>query len=661
MSRTKIFLTGRDFVNWATDDDFNLTKSALERFAEVVTDVQACDVIHSVNWHSLLGLDSALLREKVVVSHIPHDVRNMLGQPEYLKVAPYVDRWAVPSKKAERYAGQLGLNPALVPYGIDAKTFYPIDDQASLREKYGLPTDRYLIGSFQRDTEGRDLKTPKYVKGPDVFLTIVKRIYENNNNVHVVLAGPRRFWLRDRLKAAGIPYTFVGQANGGRDDIKQNTLDQSTINELYNALDLYVVASRLEGGPKAVLECAATRTKIISTDVGQAADVLHAKQIYRDVFAASDLALADIGYGELDQYCGGNFERAKQHSIERVAARWGELYSAGLGKTPPPSCFKPLYKLPKRNPWHRLLNGLFRKRLTIYFKFHRGPWGGGNQFLKALTDALRRRGWWVGNALDFSPRVFLFNSFHAQFGDSIPAGSASTLMVHRIDGPTFLIRGKDFEVDESVFSLNASLADVSVFQSPWSLFETLNLGFKPVNPVLITNAVNPRIFNRQGRVPFSEDRRIRLISTSWSDNPRKGGAIYKWLDDNLDWDRYEYTFVGRASEKLTNIRVMEPVPSKELAEILRQHDIYITASDNDPCSNALVEALACGLPAIYYNRGGHASLVGFGGLPFDRSEEIPELLERMVSNYAYFQDLISISDMNNIAAKYERCFGLNKQ
>ena len=37
------------------------------------------------------------------------------------------------------------------------------------------------------------------------------------------------------------------------------------LNELYNCLDLYIVSSRLEGGPQAIIECALSKTPIIST------------------------------------------------------------------------------------------------------------------------------------------------------------------------------------------------------------------------------------------------------------------------------------------------------------------------------------------------------------------------------------------------------------
>ena len=52
------------------------------------------------------------------------------------------------------------------------------------------------------------------------------------------------------------------------------------VNELYNLLDLYIVSSRIEGGPQAILECAASKTPILSTKVGVAPEVLHQDSIY---------------------------------------------------------------------------------------------------------------------------------------------------------------------------------------------------------------------------------------------------------------------------------------------------------------------------------------------------------------------------------------------
>ena len=46
---------------------------------------------------------------------------------------------------------------------------------------------------------------------------------------------------------------------------------------------------------------------------------------------------------------------------------------------------------------------------------------------------------------------------------------------------------------------------------------------------------------------------MRLIATSWSDNPRKGVDVLEWLDRNLDRDP-EVTFAGRTQAKFESIR-----------------------------------------------------------------------------------------------------------
>mgnify|MGYP003754004309 FL=1 len=64
---------------------------------------------------------------------------------------------------------------------------------------------------------------------------------------------------------------------------------------MYSCLDLYLVTSRVEGGPLAIPECAATRTPILSHYVGLAQDgLLHDKCILRtDVDYNESLSMID--------------------------------------------------------------------------------------------------------------------------------------------------------------------------------------------------------------------------------------------------------------------------------------------------------------------------------------------------------------------------------
>jgi glycosyltransferase involved in cell wall biosynthesis len=124
---------------------------------------------------------------------------------------------------------------------------------------------------------------------------------------------------------------------------------------------------------------------------------------------------------------------------------------------------------------------------------------------------------------------------------------------------------------------------------------------------------------------------VRVVATSWSDNPRKGGDALAWLDRELDHTRYELTFAGRAPARYEHVALVGPLDSNALAELLRAQDVYVAPSYDDPCSNALLEALACGLPAVYRDSGGHPELVGGGGLPFRADEELGDVLERLVA------------------------------
>ena len=272
----------------------------------------------------------------------------------------------------------------------------------------------------------------------------------------------------------------------------------------------------------------------------------------------------------------------------------------------------------------------------------------------ALRKALLKRGVNVReNELSENIDAFILNSIHFDVERFLEFSQKHKLnVIHRIDGPIYLIRGYDREKDELCYQLNAQFASATVLQSAWCYRHIVKMGYRPLTPVVIHNAVDSEIFHAIGRPTFDTNRKIRLISSSWSNNPRKGGPIYKWIEEHLDWDRYEYTFVGNVSEEFTRAKHIPPVSSEELAEILRRHDIYITASQNDPCSNALIEAMACGLPALYLNDGGHPELVGYGGLPFESESEILPQLDKLADNYHMYQSLIAVSNIDEVADKY---------
>ncbi|MBK8782829.1 MAG: glycosyltransferase [Anaerolineales bacterium] len=301
-----------------------------------------------------------------------------------------------------------------------------------------------------------------------------------------------------------------------------------------------------------------------------------------------------------------------------------------------------------------LLAGQFTSAdLSIFHEFEPPPTGGGHQFLRAFVRQVEARNLRVeNNSISRTTKACLFNSFNFRETRLQRLKHGSVMYVHRVDGPVDVYRGSDGGVDRHVYEVNQKFATKSIFQSAYSLQKHLELGMSFHNPVVILNAADPDIFHPRGRVTLSRDRKIRLIAVSWSNNLNKGAPVYQWLDEHLDWDRFEFTFVGQSQIAFKNIRMMPPVDSYKLAALLREHDVYITASKNDPCSNSLIEALTCGLPAVYLQSGGHPEIVNQAGAGFEAAEQIPELLDQIVELYEAFQSRISNPSIQEVSEQY---------
>lgn len=278
--------------------------------------------------------------------------------------------------------------------------------------------------------------------------------------------------------------------------------------------------------------------------------------------------------------------------------------------------------------------------------------GGGAKFLNFLRNYFIDNNLYTDNYEEAD--VILFNSHH--FSKKVVEAKSQypgKIFVHRIDGPMRLYTKLRDKRDYLVNILNSLVADGTVFQSQWSKQENLRLGLKKNNfETVIINATDEGVFNREGKIAFDKNRKIRLIANSWSNNPKKGFAVYEWLDNNLDFDKYEMKFIGRSFLRFKNIHHLDFLSSSELAEELRKSDIYITGSENDPCSNSLIEALSCGLTVLAFNNGGHPEILGQAGELFTNADEIPGLLNKIIQDYPEYQRHIKTEKIKKTGEAY---------
>ena len=121
----------------------------------------------------------------------------------------------------------------------------------------------------------------------------------------------------------------------------------------------------------------------------------------------------------------------------------------------------------------------------------------------------------------------------------------------------------------------------------------------------------------------------------------KGFEIYRFIDsclaDPMYSSVYEFTFIGNmpVGVELSNSKVFEPMHGNELYDELAKHDVYVTASINEPAGMHHIEASCSGLPILYRkNGGGISEYCEHYGIEYFGSEDFWEKLECMSTDIA---------------------------
>ena len=262
-------------------------------------------------------------------------------------------------------------------------------------------------------------------------------------------------------------------------------------------------------------------------------------------------------------------------------------------------------------------------KVYIEYQFREGPYGGANQFLKCLRDYLVREGHYseTPEEADF----ILIN--HTNIRPALmelKKNRPEKIFIHRMDGPVAKHRRNSKILDRQSFFLDKILCDGTVFQSRWTMESCKEEGYKETGKTaVIHNAPDPVIFSRgkrEKRVKTSE--KCRLVSTSWSDNSNKGFDVLQYLDEHLDYNRYDFTFIGNSPIKFKNIIQIPPLNSRELSDELVKYDVFVAVSKSESCSNSLLEALNCGLVAAARESGCYREVIKGGGVLAENAEEL---------------------------------------
>ena len=336
-AHSRLFVAG-DGNRWAiADDAAEVSRIAARLGIEVgperwIARVRNQSVFHTSQF-TLIGLPFERDGNRLGVAYL-HGRPGTPGHPEFDTCYETVrrrheelDRVQVSNRAMEELVLGTGIAPEKVfriPICVDTERFRLRDDasRAAARQAIGLPDSAFVAGSFQKDGVGwAEGLEPKLIKGPDVLLDAAERLRRDVPGLHVLLTGPARGFVAAGLDRLGIPYTHVHLS--GLDAVAQ----------AFRAVDVCLVTSRDEGGPKAVLESMATGVPLVTTDVGQAADLVRDGENgwLRPVEDAEGLAeaaahVARAPADELARVGAAARATAEENSWVALGPRWAELF-----------------------------------------------------------------------------------------------------------------------------------------------------------------------------------------------------------------------------------------------------------------------------------------------------------------------------------------------
>jgi glycosyltransferase involved in cell wall biosynthesis len=271
--------------------------------------IKKSDIVWIISPWTWKKLSKSQIKKKKVLVTIHHIDENKFNMEDFESLDQYVNFYHVISKITQAKLQKITNKKIFYsPFWINENNWFEIKNKTKLKEKFDINNEEFLIGSFQRDTE-IDGKSPKLEKGPDNLLKIILDYKLIGKDIKVILCGTRRDYIINELNQNNIKFSYF------------EMISTKELNELYNILDLYVVSSRVEGGPAAIMEAALAKTPLISTDVGLASEILHSKSIFNMENHISAVPNVDYAYQKAIQY---NIPKGFEFYLEM----FGEIYES---------------------------------------------------------------------------------------------------------------------------------------------------------------------------------------------------------------------------------------------------------------------------------------------------------------------------------------------
>ncbi|HJU43023.1 MAG TPA: glycosyltransferase, partial [Vicinamibacterales bacterium] len=205
-------------------------------------------VIHTYHGHVLDGYFSAAATRVIIA------VERALARvsDRIVAISP-----AIKSELLQTYRIGRDRQYRIVPLGFDLSPFAAVNDasRAAARQALNIRADVPVLATVGRLTA---------IKQPRLFLDVVRLVAERHPNVIALVAGDGELRGEVEQYAAQLGIADRVRLLGWRRDLAT----------IYAATDVFLLTSRNEGTPVALIEAMASGTPGVSTDVGGVKDVI---------------------------------------------------------------------------------------------------------------------------------------------------------------------------------------------------------------------------------------------------------------------------------------------------------------------------------------------------------------------------------------------------
>lgn len=299
-------------------------------------------------------------------------------------------------------------------------------------------------------------------------------------------------------------------------------------------------------------------------------------------------------------------------------------------------------------------------KISIGSKIVDGPWGGGNLFVKNLSEYLKNIGCEVYYDLTIPDLdLILLTDPRSKISSNSTFNHKDINFYKKYINQNVAIVQRINECDErkdtvgvNSYYLKASkVADSIIFVSSWLEKIYLNIGLPKHKSKVILAGANENIFNNHDLKIWNGKEKFKIVTHHWSSHKNKGFQDYLIIDELLTtnyWNKkIEFTYIGNINNEYSfkNINVLGPLSGQDLANELKKHHFYMTGSINEPSGNHHIEAAQCGLPIIYKASGGIPEYCkGFGVSYLD---DLESAMLEAIKNYSLYSNKIKNYPLNS--------------